>query len=186
MRDEFHAKLIVVFLSVFIIAGCGSSKSSTDKSTSGNSSIVENTERNPVDSIASDTSRAGSADSNPPSIPNLYARGQVITPAGSTGVALAGIEVKAGGRNGRLIASTLADSTGRFRVRKPLKCDQCWFVAKDSRRDIEGSVKVEVPGERMTNIIYITLGREGLEITPFDTTEADPGGAWGKSRTGGR
>jgi len=34
--------------------------------------------------------------------------------------------------------------------------------------------------------IYIKLGREGLEMTPFDSTEVDPGRAGGENRTGGR
>lgn len=118
--------------------------------------------------------------------PKVYAQGRVVTPVGSTGVAGAEVSVRSGDRDGNPIASTLADSTGRFRIFDPLRCGQCWFVARDNEKNIEGSTTVEVPEREVPSTIYVELGREGLELTPFDSTEADPGSGWGKSRSGGR
>lgn len=116
----------------------------------------------------------------------VYAQGRVVTPVGSTGVAGAEVSVRSGGRDGNPIATTLADSTGRFRIFDPLTCSQCWFVARDNEENIEGSTTVEVPEQEVPSTIYVELGREGLELTPFDSTDADPGSGWGRSRSGGK
>jgi len=152
---------ILLLLSSFALIGCGSSSPSTE---------------------------GAGAQSTTRSSQEAYIRGKVITPAGSTGVAGAVIEVREGGEAGQTLASTVADSVGSFRIQESPDCMQCWFTARDDRRGMEGSTEISVPADAVVvpEVIYIKLGREGLEMTPFDSTEADPGRAGGESRTGGR
>lgn len=181
----------ILLLGSFVLIGCGSSSPSTEKA--GGQSTTPSAETDASNS-GQDESRpegtTGSSESDPDSRPSreAYIRGKVITPAGSTGVASAVIEVREGGENGQILASTVADSAGSFRIQDSPGCMQCWFTARDDKRGMEGSTEINVPDEAtfVPEDIYIKLGREGLEMTPFDSTEVDPGRAGGENRTGGR
>jgi len=168
--------LIILFVASFSLIGCGSSSPSTE-GTGGKPSAA-----------SSDTTSSSEPDSDSRSSREAYILGKVITPAGSTGVAGALIQVREGGENGQTLASTVADSAGSFRIQDSPGCLQCWFAARDDESGMEGSTEVNVPDDAATvpEVIYIKLGREGLEMTPFDSTEVDPGRAGGENRTGGR
>lgn len=148
---------VIIFLTSLVgagVMGCGSSSSSATGTISGSSG-----------------GGIGEAEPLGGEDENVYARGRVVTP---DTVAVSNAFI----RTDPPVATTQADSMGRFQFNEPFSDSRYTFIAISPGEGREGRTTVRSPSEDMSRkTIYVIIGKEGrLNAIDIDSVRASPSG----------